>query len=167
MVTLADALSVLLPDAVPLRDYVVSDDGSGAVISAWNLADPQPTQAEIDAVTAEQVQAARTAKTRQEAGTAALYAADGLAVANRAAESVGATRDNNLAETLKALADLLSITPTQLADRITLNRQSAEPPPGAPTPADTVASATTRYGPVEIFGMNSAYIAGGAGDPIQ
>lgn len=167
MVTIPDALSVLFPAAAPLRDYVVSDDGSGAVITYWSESlGTQPTPAELAAVTAEQVAAARLAKNRTDAGSAAVYASDGLAVANRAAESVGATRDNDLAETLRALCDLLSITPQQLADRITANRVVTPPPEGAPTPADVVTSATTRYDGPTIFGLNAAYIAGGAGDPL-
>jgi len=118
-------------------------------------------------VTAADVTAARTAARRSEAGTAALSAADGTAVANRAAESVGATRDNDLAETLRALCDLLSITPTQLADRITANRVTTPPPFGAPDPADTATSATTRYDGPTVFYLNAAYIAAGAGDPVQ
>ncbi len=103
---------------------------------------------------------------RQEAGTAAATAGDGTSVANRAAESVGATRDNNLAETLKALCDLLNVTTQQLADRIAANRLVVPPTTLAPTPAETVESATVRLGATEINGLVGAYIALGAGDPI-
>ena len=39
----ANALLFLFPDADPLRDYRVQDDGKGAYIAVWNLANPQPT----------------------------------------------------------------------------------------------------------------------------
>ena len=39
----------LYPDADPLRDYTVADDGSGPQIVAWHLPTPQPTPAELEA----------------------------------------------------------------------------------------------------------------------
>lgn len=62
MVSLIDALSVLAPDAIPLRDYELADDGTGPRIAAWNLPEPQPTAEQIAAVTVEQVAAVRRAK---------------------------------------------------------------------------------------------------------
>ena len=57
----ASALLFLFPDADPLRDYRVQDDGKGAYIAVWNLANPQPTprqlQAASDAVDAARSQA--------------------------------------------------------------------------------------------------------------
>ena len=51
MVTLAEAIRVIYPNARPLTDYVIQDNGSGPVIVYWNQAvGPQPTQAQIDAV---------------------------------------------------------------------------------------------------------------------
>lgn len=167
MVTLADALSVLYPAAEPLRDYTLVDDGTGPRIVAWNLPAPQPTQAELDAVTEQQVVAVRVGKRRQEAGIAAATAADGTSVANRAAESVGASRDNDLAETMRALCGLLGITTAQLADRITADRATYPPPTGSPTPAEAVASATTRLDATAINQRVGLYIAVGAGDPMQ
>ncbi|WP_278914524.1 XkdW family protein [Deinococcus wulumuqiensis] len=46
---IALVLRHLYPDADPLRDYVVADDGSGPRLITWNLAAPQPTPAELDA----------------------------------------------------------------------------------------------------------------------
>ena len=46
---IAPTLRFLYPDADPLRDYTVADDGSGPRLIAWNLAAPQPTPAELDA----------------------------------------------------------------------------------------------------------------------
>lgn len=46
---IALVLRHLYPDADPLRDYTVADDGSGPRLIAWNLAAPQPTPAELDA----------------------------------------------------------------------------------------------------------------------
>jgi len=69
MVTLADALGVLLPTARPSLDYVVADDGDGPRVTYWNLPDPPPTAEQISAVTAEHVAAVR--KARQVAAAAA------------------------------------------------------------------------------------------------
>jgi hypothetical protein len=62
MVTLAEALEVLYPNARPLVDYVVRDDGTGPRIADWSAAlGAQPTAEQLAAVTAEQVEAARRA----------------------------------------------------------------------------------------------------------
>jgi hypothetical protein len=42
-------------------DFVVEDDGSGPQLAAGSMADP-PTQAEVDAVTTEQLDAAQRSK---------------------------------------------------------------------------------------------------------
>jgi hypothetical protein len=63
VVTTADALTVLYPAAVPLVDYVVADAGAGPAITFWSATlGPQPTPAQLDAVTDQQVTAARTAR---------------------------------------------------------------------------------------------------------
>ena len=66
MVIIADALATLYPDASPLRDYVMADSGFGPQITYWDTATlgPQPTQAQLDAVTQAQVDAAKAAKRR-------------------------------------------------------------------------------------------------------
>lgn len=46
---IALVLRHLYPDADPLRDYTVADDGSGPRLTAWHLPDPQPTEAELNA----------------------------------------------------------------------------------------------------------------------
>jgi len=69
MVTLAEAITVLYPSAQPLTDYRVQEDGTGAVLTAWNTAalGAQPSQATLDAVTQAQVDAALTALLRTQA----------------------------------------------------------------------------------------------------
>lgn len=52
MVTLAQAIEYLFPNAKPLVDYTVEDKGEGPYIKQWNAAiGTQPTQAQLDAVT--------------------------------------------------------------------------------------------------------------------
>lgn len=46
---LSDSLQYLLPDADPLRDYVLQDDGDGPYIAEWNLPSSQPTSEELAA----------------------------------------------------------------------------------------------------------------------
>ena len=46
---IAQVLEYLFPDANPLLDYIVQDDGEGQFIAQWNLPDTQPTQAELEA----------------------------------------------------------------------------------------------------------------------
>lgn len=166
MVTLADALGVLVPSAEPLRDYLVYDDGTGQRLAEWHLPDPPPTAAQLAAVTDADVTAARLARQRQAALAAAVSDGSGVGVGNRAAESVGATRDNDLAETLAAVCDLLGVTAEQLAARIAARRLTTPPPAGAPAPPDVVGSATTRLGPAEVFDTMQTFILGGAGDPL-
>jgi len=65
MVTMDQALGVLVPDANPLRDYLIADNGSGQFISFWSAdLGPQPTPAQLAAVTQAQVDAAMAAKRR-------------------------------------------------------------------------------------------------------
>ncbi len=48
----AQKIAYLFPNAVPLKDYEVRDNGSGAFIYYWNPAvGTQPTQQQLDAVT--------------------------------------------------------------------------------------------------------------------
>lgn len=61
-VTLFDAISVLSPNAVPLQDFTVTDNGKGVLtISKWNVATlgPQPTPSALAAVTQAQVDRAK------------------------------------------------------------------------------------------------------------
>jgi hypothetical protein len=46
---LSHALAQLFPQANPLRDYTIQDDGDGPYIAAWHLAQAQPTLAELQA----------------------------------------------------------------------------------------------------------------------
>lgn len=41
------AISQLFPEADPLTDFLVSDQGDGQFIADWNLPDPQPTEDEL------------------------------------------------------------------------------------------------------------------------
>ena len=52
MQNLGLTLGVLYPNAVPLRDYRVQDDGAGPYIAHWDEAKlgTRPTQEELDAV---------------------------------------------------------------------------------------------------------------------
>jgi hypothetical protein len=43
------ALAHLYPDAEPLRDYAIVDEGAGPYIAVWSLPGEPPTQAELDA----------------------------------------------------------------------------------------------------------------------
>ena len=47
---IAITLQHLFPDSTPRVDWLVVDDGSGQRISEWNLADPQPTHEQLNAV---------------------------------------------------------------------------------------------------------------------
>ncbi|MRN57038.1 XkdW family protein [Paenibacillus monticola] len=46
---IAQTIMYLNPTANPMTDFVVQDDsdGEGPYIAAWNLPDPQPTEAEL------------------------------------------------------------------------------------------------------------------------
>jgi hypothetical protein len=48
-VNIVQAVIHLFPDADPMQDFIVQDDsdGNGPYIAAWNLGDPQPTEAEL------------------------------------------------------------------------------------------------------------------------
>lgn len=64
---LALAIRHLFPDADPMRDFRVEDNGSGQFLAVWNLEAPQPTPQQLDTAWVE-VQA-------QQAGAAQLFAA--------------------------------------------------------------------------------------------
>ncbi len=53
MVTLAQKIAYLYPNALALRDYSVADQGAGQFIGFWKteVLGAQPTQAQLDAVT--------------------------------------------------------------------------------------------------------------------
>jgi ATP-dependent Clp protease ATP-binding subunit ClpA len=48
---IAQTIVYLYPEAKPFIDFVIQDDsdGSGPYIAAWNLPDPQPTEADLQA----------------------------------------------------------------------------------------------------------------------
>jgi hypothetical protein len=50
MMELSEALVQLYPDADPLCDYTLIDQGRGAYIAAWYLDAPRPTAAELAAL---------------------------------------------------------------------------------------------------------------------
>ena len=86
MVSLADAILVLFPAARPLVDFDVIDrgDGQGAQVAFWSAAlGPPPTAAQLAAVTAQQVQAARQQRS-QAAALALLGDPGGTGTALRA-----------------------------------------------------------------------------------
>jgi len=51
---ISQAIQRIYPEADPMKDYRVEDDGSGAKIKIWNIKDasgsivPRPTQKELD-----------------------------------------------------------------------------------------------------------------------
>lgn len=62
MAAKAEVIKHLFPASVPLRDWVVSNDGTGDKITYWKAAiGTQPTQAQIDAVTDQQIADAKVA----------------------------------------------------------------------------------------------------------
>jgi len=72
VVAKAYAIEVLYPSAIFAigGSVQLSDDGTGPKITYWSpLLGPQPTQAELDSVTQEQVDTARLAKLRLQAKT--------------------------------------------------------------------------------------------------
>ena len=63
MVAPADALEVLYPNSRPLVDWVIVDEGAGPQITFWSPAlGPQPTPAELAAVTEQNLEDARRGK---------------------------------------------------------------------------------------------------------
>lgn len=52
MAQLWKALTHLFPNAVPLRDYTIVERDGVQSIALWNLPQPQPTQAELEAAEA-------------------------------------------------------------------------------------------------------------------
>lgn len=55
MASMAHKIQALFPDSNTPEDWVVSVDANGVEsIKRWNLPDPQPTQAQLDAVTDQQ-----------------------------------------------------------------------------------------------------------------
>lgn len=67
MPTVAEAIQVLFPTSVPNVDWVVTQRRGTTSITAWNLPDPQPSQAELDAVTEQQVADLRRSRMRTNA----------------------------------------------------------------------------------------------------
>ena len=92
---LPGALKYLFPNANPLRDYEVRDDGAGAFIAAWHLVQAQPTPAEL--------QTASDAYDAQQAQLAADATALRQHVINLAQSAVGVAIDNLTAAQIKAL----------------------------------------------------------------
>ena len=91
---LPGALKYLFPSADPLRDYRVQDDGSGPHIAVWNLAQAQPTQAELqtasDAYDAQQAQLAADAQALRQKILTIAQSSVGIAVDQLTAAQVRA-----------------------------------------------------------------------------
>jgi len=96
---LANALKHLFPNADPLRDWIVQDDGTGAYIAAWHLPTPQPTP--------EQLQAASDAQESQEAQDAQAAAQLRQRIRTVALSSVGVAADQLTATQLRAIVIVL------------------------------------------------------------
>lgn len=93
------ALRQLFPDAQPLRDYVLVDDGDGAYISAWNLPEPQPTPEQVTAAIVAYDAAQATAQTEANALR--------TRVVNLAQTAVGVQIDALTAGQVRALVAIL------------------------------------------------------------
>lgn len=46
---LGQAVAELFPDADPLKDYTVQDDGKGPRLAVWNLGVPRPSPEQLEA----------------------------------------------------------------------------------------------------------------------
>lgn len=91
---IANALTYLFPDASPLRDYTIQDDGSGARIALWRLSAPEPTAAELvaasDAYDMAQAQAASDASALRTRVRTAAQSAVGVLITDLTATQVRA-----------------------------------------------------------------------------
>lgn len=113
---LIDAIMVLRPNARELVDFIVANDGSGQQIVQWNpLIGPQPTPAELAAVTQAQVDAARAVK-RRAAASAIFDRADGDGQILRAM-LLTLLDENNLLRQRFAAQDAAEAAATSFADR--------------------------------------------------
>lgn len=84
MVNLADALTVLYPNATPLVDYTVSDDGTGPAITDWSAAlGPIPSAETLAAVAEDQVAAARQQRATMAALSQTLGGMNAAAISDR------------------------------------------------------------------------------------
>ncbi len=97
--TIANALRYLFPNANPLIDYRIEDSGNGSTITAWNLPDPQPSAA--------QLQAASDAYDAQQAQQASDAAALRTLVRNTAQSAVGVALTSLTAAQVRALLAVL------------------------------------------------------------
>jgi hypothetical protein len=86
------AIRYLYPTAVPLRDYEIRDDGTGAAIVAWHLPQPQPTAVQLqtacDAYDAREAQAAQDAAALRQQVVTTAQSAVGVAFGNLTAAQV-------------------------------------------------------------------------------
>ncbi len=89
-----NALKQLFPNADPLRDYEVRDEGSGPFIARWHLAQAQPTalqlQAASDAYDLAQAQAASEAEALRTQVRTVAQSAVGIVITNLTAAQVRA-----------------------------------------------------------------------------
>ena len=68
MAAIYDAIVYLYPNSIPQDDWQIAQEGQDIVIVKWNPAlGSQPTQAQLDAVTQSQIDAAKAAKYRNAA----------------------------------------------------------------------------------------------------
>lgn len=96
---ISNALKYLYPNADPLCDWIVQDDGNGAYIAAWHLLDPQPTLAQLQAAS----DAYDAAQAQADAEAAALRAQ----VINMAQSTVGTLITALTANQVRALVAVL------------------------------------------------------------
>ncbi len=74
---LAHALLALRPGAKPNIDFIVQDDGAGPYLVKGSMVDP-PTQAEVDALTEAQLDAAQASKSKPDVLAAVIKRIDDL-----------------------------------------------------------------------------------------
>ena len=119
MPTIHDAILVLYPTANEPVDYSVVNNGSDQQIAQWNVAalGPQPTPAELAAVTQAQVDAARAVK-RRAAASAIFDRLDGDGQILRAMLLM-VMDENNLLRQRFAAQDAAEAAATSFADRKT------------------------------------------------
>jgi hypothetical protein len=174
VVKLADAVTVLFPAARPLVDYILSDDGTGPLITYWSpTLGTQPTADRLASVTQAEVDEAGVARTVAAAEQILSHSAESDHVAIRAADAAQwSFGRNDVAECVWAAlalvcqrANVALPTAGEIAAQITTNRQAVSVSPQAPAPADVAARGTRRLTQSEILALIGGVLAEGGGLP--
>lgn len=172
MVSLADRVVHLVPDARAPRDFLVGQTADGPAVVRWSHPTaPQPTPQELAAVTDGQALAARRARVRADGLALVSAGADPLPTIIRGSDSAGYTRINDVAEYARAVLSLIAEAaavayPTEAAIAARVTSLRAPEVVGAPTPAQVAATGGRRILQAEIVSNIAATVAAGGGDPI-